>query len=133
VTGPGPAVRSALRSAVAAHRPWHDPGLEAPAAWRAWLDELAAAADELERRMVAGEPALFPELPAPPVVDGGPGLPDQLVPATRQLLDRLEALQYRAEAQQHALQAALEGLPRPRPRARFVADDELGAALDVAG
>jgi hypothetical protein len=105
---------------------------QAPAEWLEWLDQLAEAATELERRLGTGEPAVFPQLPHPPLREGA-GLPEALVPATRRLLDRLDVLQRRAEAQQEALLSALEGLPRLRPRARIATNDDLGAALDVAG
>lgn len=103
------------------------------AVWLSWLDGLAEAVDGLEAQLAAGELLSFPDLAAPPVGPGSPGLPSDLLPRAGRLLDRLERLERVAHTQRDRLASQLHGLATPRPRPAAVPSYELGRAIDIAG
>jgi hypothetical protein len=103
------------------------------AVWDHWLDGLADAAEGLERQLAANDVLDFPDLAPPPLDSESDGLPAELLPRARELLDRLDRLERIAQTQRDKVASELRRVAVPRPRPAALRGYEVGATLDVAG
>lgn len=97
--------------------------------WRTWLSSLAAVIDQVDR---AGGEVPWPELDTTPPTGAGE-LPAELLPATVELLRRLDACAERLTARAQEVQSALIRLHPPRPTG--FGDDlgRVGNRFDIQG